>query len=488
MPDKYCARWLFSGAFFFFILTTSLHGNYHILSPQPFTVIRTDWLKIQLGYDPSIKKPDSVHYQINTLGVGKDRLETIRVAFPFEYVNDLKKYHDANLYIKALVFNADSIETLGLDHEYRGVPVALDRETSFKKIACISPYSSKRLPAQERVSDSISGPNNTLYFYSFWDRESLYLEMDVRDQHLNQRAVHSKPLGTVQDYFKTLWNADGVEICLDTRHDRSEWKHLDDYELIISISEDWQGNTWDLRKKAYLHWGENVRIRLELSGTVNDNRDLDRGYTVSVAVPWKTLNIIPDPEDTLGFDLQMFDLDIKEGTIFRSVWSHCEFSNNDNPSEWGNLLLVKSSCCRIGLWLVLSAGLLCLTGGILLLLKRGSANRRNMPDLTKEQESSVIKAVKSYIRENYQDDGLNRKKVAQAVNYSEYYIGILFKKQTGTNLIDYIHQIRINNAVDLLKKGKFSVNEVAYSSGYRSIQHFNKIFKKLTGKIPSDFK
>ena len=70
-------------------------------------------------------------------------------------------------------------------------------------------------------------------------------------------------------------------------------------------------------------------------------------------------------------------------------------------------------------------------------------------------------------------------------NYSN-----MFKKVTGMTVWDYILNARVELAANFLleKKGDYNITEVAYMCGFNNSAHFNKTFKKLKGKTPSDFK
>jgi len=70
-------------------------------------------------------------------------------------------------------------------------------------------------------------------------------------------------------------------------------------------------------------------------------------------------------------------------------------------------------------------------------------------------------------------------------NYSK-----VFKQITGMTVWDYILNARVELAANLLleKKGDYNITDVAYKCGFNNSAHFNKTFKKLKGKTPSDFK
>jgi two-component system response regulator YesN len=95
--------------------------------------------------------------------------------------------------------------------------------------------------------------------------------------------------------------------------------------------------------------------------------------------------------------------------------------------------------------------------------------------------------AKDYIDSHYNEE-LSLEDVSIEVNLSPQYFSRFFKQETGENFIDYLTQIRINKAIDLLKDKNHSVKEVCYMIGYNDPNYFSRIFKKITGHSPSDQK
>ena len=104
-----------------------------------------------------------------------------------------------------------------------------------------------------------------------------------------------------------------------------------------------------------------------------------------------------------------------------------------------------------------------------------------------EDANDVIKKAKEYISENYSCDEISLKSVAVAINLSPTYFSSLFKKDVGTNFIDYLTQIRVDKAKELLCRTSMQVSEIAYKVGFRDYRYFGQIFKKYTGKTPREF-
>ena len=82
-------------------------------------------------------------------------------------------------------------------------------------------------------------------------------------------------------------------------------------------------------------------------------------------------------------------------------------------------------------------------------------------------------------------DKLTVRELANKANLDEAYFGQLFKKETGMTVRQYIAQIRIRNAENMLQRGDFKVHEVAEHCGFSDVMHFYKQFRTLRGFPPS---
>jgi AraC-like DNA-binding protein len=77
--------------------------------------------------------------------------------------------------------------------------------------------------------------------------------------------------------------------------------------------------------------------------------------------------------------------------------------------------------------------------------------------------------------------------VADSVHLSTAAFCRYFKKQTKMTFTDFVNQYRVAQSKTLLLQDK-SVSEACFEVGFESLSYFNKLFKKLTGENPSDFK
>ncbi len=99
----------------------------------------------------------------------------------------------------------------------------------------------------------------------------------------------------------------------------------------------------------------------------------------------------------------------------------------------------------------------------------------------------ISRAIK-YIYDNFEKE-LRTETIAQTVSLSRSYFSKLFLKETGYTPRDYILNVRINAAQDmLLRENKLSVQAVAENCGFANASHFCRLFKQKTGKSPKAFR
>lgn len=104
-----------------------------------------------------------------------------------------------------------------------------------------------------------------------------------------------------------------------------------------------------------------------------------------------------------------------------------------------------------------------------------------------DAEMPVIQKAIAYIAERQQED-VHIEEVAKTLNLSVFYFCKLFKKATGKTFTQYLAEVRVAKAKNLLLNPHIRISEAAFESGFQSITHFNRVFRKLEGCSPSVFR
>jgi two-component system response regulator YesN len=105
----------------------------------------------------------------------------------------------------------------------------------------------------------------------------------------------------------------------------------------------------------------------------------------------------------------------------------------------------------------------------------------------REQMLGVINRAKAWIKEHYRKE-LSMEQAADYVNLSPFYFSKLFKKHVGETFIDYLTRLRIEEARELIGREILSLKEVCYEVGYNDPNYFSRVFKKVTGMSPTEYR
>jgi AraC-like DNA-binding protein len=102
-------------------------------------------------------------------------------------------------------------------------------------------------------------------------------------------------------------------------------------------------------------------------------------------------------------------------------------------------------------------------------------------------EPVEIWKTRKFIEENCVEE-LSLGKVAKAVNISANHLSEKFKQVTGINFVEYVARTRFEKACRLLQDGDLRISEIAFAVGFQSLSQFNRVFRKLSGQSPTDFR
>ncbi len=112
---------------------------------------------------------------------------------------------------------------------------------------------------------------------------------------------------------------------------------------------------------------------------------------------------------------------------------------------------------------------------------------RRLNEAKASQEARPIMEAKKYMQLHYQE-ALRLEDVSAVVGFNATYFSTFFKKETGMNFIDYLTELRIEKAKELLCQEEITINDAAETVGYQDLKHFSRLFKKKTGISPSDYR
>lgn len=105
----------------------------------------------------------------------------------------------------------------------------------------------------------------------------------------------------------------------------------------------------------------------------------------------------------------------------------------------------------------------------------------------KQLDTKPIRDAKQYIKENFQYS-ITLEDVSTKVGFNATYFSSLFKKDTGYTFLEYLSEVRMNQAKILLKETNLSVATICERVGYSDVKHFTKMFTKHIGLKPNEYR
>jgi AraC-like DNA-binding protein len=106
---------------------------------------------------------------------------------------------------------------------------------------------------------------------------------------------------------------------------------------------------------------------------------------------------------------------------------------------------------------------------------------------TANAESPIIARAKQFIRDHYMER-LSLRLVASAVNTSPFYFCKLFHKCSSVTFTGFISRTRVEKAKELLLNPHLRISEIGFASGFQSLTHFNRSFKKIVRQSPTEYR
>jgi len=104
-----------------------------------------------------------------------------------------------------------------------------------------------------------------------------------------------------------------------------------------------------------------------------------------------------------------------------------------------------------------------------------------------ENEDLAV-TIEKYIKANYKDPSLCLNKISDEFQISESYFSHMFKEKTGVNFSTYLENLRMAEAMRLIKETDIGINELYLAVGYNNASSFRRVFKKIYGVTPSNIR
>lgn len=110
--------------------------------------------------------------------------------------------------------------------------------------------------------------------------------------------------------------------------------------------------------------------------------------------------------------------------------------------------------------------------------------------LIRENKSQygVSRKICDYIEQHYMDPNLSLNQLSEAFEYHANYLSKLFKDEIGERFVNYLARVRIDHAKELLMTTSLTVQDVALRVGYEHVYSFMRVFKKLAGMPPGEYR
>ncbi|WP_186423166.1 response regulator transcription factor [Lacrimispora celerecrescens] len=102
------------------------------------------------------------------------------------------------------------------------------------------------------------------------------------------------------------------------------------------------------------------------------------------------------------------------------------------------------------------------------------------------RKDKYIELVQEYIREHYREK-ITLNQMSALLNISQGHLSSVFKKQTGKNFSDYVSEVKIEKAKELIGTYQYMMYEISDMLGFDTQYYFSTVFKKITGHTPKEY-
>ncbi|MFD0959368.1 helix-turn-helix domain-containing protein [Paenibacillus chungangensis] len=101
---------------------------------------------------------------------------------------------------------------------------------------------------------------------------------------------------------------------------------------------------------------------------------------------------------------------------------------------------------------------------------------------------SIVARVQAIIERDYSNSALSIVQIAEQLYISSSHLSTVFKKKTGKPFSQYLKEIRLKKASELMKEDRLKIYEIAASVGYLNEKSFSRAFRRELGVSPQNYK
>lgn len=107
--------------------------------------------------------------------------------------------------------------------------------------------------------------------------------------------------------------------------------------------------------------------------------------------------------------------------------------------------------------------------------------------LQSSSETDRLAEVYKFVQNHYSEE-ITLATISGVANLTPQSFCRLFKKRTNKHFVEYLKEVRISKACRYLLDTEWSVSEIAYNCGFKTVSNFNKLFKEITGASPKEYR
>lgn len=296
--------------------------------------------------------------------------------------------------------------------------------------------------------------------------------------HLVQKYHHNLPLETL------------IENCRIYHSDNAELNIYETFEpakaICLKFSEPVLGSM--LQGKKIMH--------------LENAPSFDFGPKQSILLPSDSLMKIDFPEANLKQPTRCLALRINPELISKTLqtmneYSSCYSKNDEWKISSDNFFLPQDTNIDYNIHRLVqlfleqhvdqSAFVNLSLQELIIRLLRTQAKNSLIKASQKPQTNHRLSVLAIYIEQNLQED-ISVSDLCKKAHMSKPNLFRYFKNEFGLTPVEYINQRRIHKAKEILRNPLKSVSDACYEVGYNSLSYFNKVFKKMTGTTPKQYK